>query len=80
MSSARSPESIFEAARKLVTPAEQAAYLDAACAENAPLRQRVEQLLAAFDQGGSFLESPAPLGVDRPRLTGPAADPPNPEH
>src|SRR5208283_2405218 len=45
---------IFSTARKL--PAEERAfYLDGACAGDAPLRQRVEELLQASDAAGAFL-------------------------
>ncbi|MCI0456599.1 MAG: serine/threonine protein kinase, partial [Gemmataceae bacterium] len=40
-------------------PPERAAYLERACAGDADLRQRVERLLAAHPQVGSFLEGPA---------------------
>ena len=49
---------VFSAARRL--PAlERAAYLDEACADNAALRQRVEDLLQAGEKAGAFLENPA---------------------
>jgi serine/threonine protein kinase/WD40 repeat protein len=51
-------ESIFEAALQL-PPQERAAYLQDACGGDADLRGRVETLLAAHDQAGSFLEMPA---------------------
>src|SRR5208283_5865270 len=50
---------VFNAARRL-PPGERAAYLDEACAGDAALRQRVEQLLRASEEAGAFLESPAP--------------------
>src|SRR5262245_38353298 len=49
---------IFAAALHLPTAAERAAYLDQACAGNSALRQRVESLLAAHGQLGSFLDLP----------------------
>jgi len=49
---------MFSIARQL--PAGQrAAYLDEACAGDAVLRQRVEELLQATEEAGSFLENPA---------------------
>ena len=42
-------------------PAERAAFLDAACASDAGLRQRLEALLRAHAQADSFLQVPAPL-------------------
>jgi hypothetical protein len=59
---------VFSAARQL--PArERGAFLDEACAGDAALRQRVEELLQAGEQAGAFLESPAavpPSGTVRP--------------
>jgi tRNA A-37 threonylcarbamoyl transferase component Bud32 len=50
---------VFSAARRL--PAgERAVYLDAACAGDAALRQRVEELLRASAEAGGFLQDPAP--------------------
>jgi serine/threonine-protein kinase len=40
-------------------PAERAAFLDEACAGDDPLRKQVEAVLAAHEQAGSFIESPA---------------------
>jgi hypothetical protein len=53
-------EAIFFAALENTTPEARAAYLDEACAGDADLRRRVERLLAAHPQVGSFLEAPAP--------------------
>ncbi len=49
---------VLNAALELREP-ERAAYLDEACAGNAALRQRVEELLQASDEAGNFLENPA---------------------
>jgi serine/threonine protein kinase/tetratricopeptide (TPR) repeat protein len=50
--------SIFDSAAEM--PAgERIAYLDAACAGAPEVRQRVEALLQAYENAGSFLESPA---------------------
>jgi len=56
---------IFNGALELA-PAERAAYLEQACAGNIPLRERVEALLNASEQAGSFLESP-PTGLSLTR-------------
>src|SRR4051794_21550850 len=56
-------ESIFFAALDKPTPAERAAYLADACGGDAELRRRVERLLAAAPQVGSFLEQPAAPGT-----------------
>src|SRR6185503_2394788 len=58
---------VFSAARRL--PAgERAAYLEEACAADAALRQRVEELLRASAEAGGFLQYPAP-GAQRPTDT-----------
>src|SRR5580693_468460 len=49
---------VFSAARRL-PPNERAAYLDGACAGDAALRQRVEELLRASEEAGEFLQNPA---------------------
>src|SRR5262249_632155 len=50
---------LFMAALPIEDAAERSAYLDRACAGDTILRQRVEALLAAFEQAGSFLQQPA---------------------
>jgi serine/threonine protein kinase/WD40 repeat protein len=57
---------VFNAALELPA-AERVAYLDQACAGDAALRRRVEELLQAEDKAGAFLESPAAVP---PRLGG----------
>jgi WD40 repeat protein/serine/threonine protein kinase len=52
-------ETLFEGALKCRTPAERATYLDQACAEQPELRQKLEELLAAHDSSGDFLEGGA---------------------
>ena len=51
--------SIFDAAVELGTAAERAAYLDAACGQDAQLRAEVEGLLEHDRAAGSFLNSSA---------------------
>ena len=50
---------VFTNALKLASPAERAAYLDAACANDPPLRAAVEALLRAQAAHPDFLEQPA---------------------
>ena len=57
-------EAIFFAALEKGTAEERLAYLDAACGDDSNLRQRVERLLAAHPQVGSFLESAAQAEVE----------------
>src|SRR5262249_32169073 len=52
-------EAVFFAALEKGSPQERAAYLDEACAGDPDLRRRVEKMLAAQAQAGSFLEQPA---------------------
>ena len=49
-------EAIFLEALQKTSAAEQAAYLDVACAGNVTLRQGVEELLQAHERAGAFLE------------------------
>jgi serine/threonine protein kinase len=50
---------VFANALKLATPAEQAAYLNKACAGNPQLRADVEALLRVYAKDPNFLEQPA---------------------
>ena len=63
---------VFSAARHLPAGA-RAAYLDEACAGNATLRRRVEELLQANEEAGGFLQDPAP-GAPRPAVALTAPD------
>src|SRR5262245_30570646 len=61
-------EAIFFAAQQQ-RAADRAAYLDRACGHDPVLRRRVEELLSARSEVGSFLETPAPelaATVDEP--------------
>jgi hypothetical protein len=53
-----SEQTIFLSALEYSGP-ERTAYLDKACAGNPALRQQVEELLAAHDRSGEFLNQPA---------------------
>jgi serine/threonine protein kinase/Tfp pilus assembly protein PilF len=71
---ARPIESILAEAVELPSEQERAAFLERACAGDAELRRRVEQLVEDHFRAGSFLESPAvPVGatVDEPGRGGP---------
>jgi WD40 repeat protein/serine/threonine protein kinase/Tfp pilus assembly protein PilF len=52
-------ETIYNTARQKLPGAERSAYLDNACGNDAALRARVEALLKADDQAGSFLDAAA---------------------
>src|SRR6266446_2693830 len=52
-------EAVFFATLEKGSPQERAAYLDEACAADPDLRRRVEKMLTAQAQAGSFLEQPA---------------------
>src|SRR5688572_10156380 len=59
MKTASQLESIFFAALAKHSPADRAAFLEEACAADDELRDRVEKMLAAQSDVGSFLEQPA---------------------
>jgi eukaryotic-like serine/threonine-protein kinase len=65
-------EALFYAA-VAKAPAEQTAFLDAACGPDAELRRKVERLLAAQPAVGAFLEHPAAVlpTIDFPTSGGP---------
>src|SRR5262245_6940130 len=58
-----SVEALFSAALEISSPNEREEYLDQACSGDPPLRQRVEALLKANQEAGSFLQHP-PAGID----------------
>ena len=59
----RGVKTIFDEAAELTSPGDRAAYLERACGGDADLRRKVEALLRALDEAGSFLEaSPADVG------------------
>jgi serine/threonine protein kinase len=60
MATARpSVDDVFDEAIRRAPGNDRAAYLDDVCGDDADLRQRVNRLLRAFAEAGSFLESPA---------------------
>jgi WD40 repeat protein/tRNA A-37 threonylcarbamoyl transferase component Bud32 len=61
-------EEVFSAALTRESPEEQAAYLEQACADDAGLRARVQALLRAYHEAGSFLAQPALEGAAQPTL------------
>jgi tetratricopeptide (TPR) repeat protein len=70
-------ESLFHEALARSTPEERAAFLDAACAGQPELRAAVESLLAAHEQPGAFLCTPAVASDTTP---GDAPSHPGPAH
>src|SRR5262245_18695023 len=61
---------LFIEALQITGPAERTAFLDAACAGDEDLRQRVQQLLAQHEKNESFLlDAPAPLPQGPPTAT-----------
>src|SRR5262249_35467296 len=54
----KSIDEIFWDAAQLAAPAEQEAYLDRACGDDADLRRKVELLLRARSKAEGFLEAP----------------------
>jgi tetratricopeptide (TPR) repeat protein/serine/threonine protein kinase len=68
-------EAVFFAALAKVDPAERAAYLNEACGADVELRRRVDRLLEAHPQVGSFLQEgaadvAAPVAGEGPGLRG----------
>ncbi|WP_339734304.1 protein kinase [uncultured Gimesia sp.] len=57
----QSIEGLFLVALEKKTPAERTKFLDEMCGDNAEQRRRVEALLMAYDDAGSFLEK-SPVG------------------
>src|SRR6185295_15909889 len=55
---APSEQDVFAEALLRDSPSARACYLDAACGTDIALRQRVEDLLRAFEDAGDFLEEP----------------------
>src|SRR5438128_683106 len=66
----QSEKSIFLAAIEIGSAAEQAAFLDQACAGNQPLRAEVEALLHAHDNPQQLLDYPGTImpTIDQPPL------------
>ena len=52
-------KAVFDQAAEIASPADRAAFLDEACGGDADLRARVEALLRAHAEAGSFLNRPA---------------------
>jgi serine/threonine protein kinase len=66
-----SERELFIDALKITDPTERAAWLDRECAGDAGLRQRIDQLLQAFEKAGSLLENsvvaaPTTITVEQP--------------
>ena len=74
MSEASPAESIFFAALEL-PPGDRAAFLERACAGDAALRGRIEQMLAAQSHLGAFLDPPEPGAPIDPGATLPLVPP-----
>jgi hypothetical protein len=49
---------IFIGALQQESPAQQQAYLDKVCGQDAPLRQRIDGLLRDYEKAAGFLSSP----------------------
>ena len=56
--SAPNVRSIFDSVIEIDSPAQRQAYLDAACAGQPEIRQKVDALLRSHDDPGSFLQVP----------------------
>src|SRR5437868_3466787 len=69
----QSIEGIFVEALGQPSPDERRAFLDAACEGNPETRRRVEALLAAYDDAGSFLQHAAGDWKNPPQPAGDAS-------
>ena len=67
----RTEESIFAEALEQASPDEQAAFINAACGENAAMRARLERLVKSHKGAGSFLRRPGDATVDHYALAQP---------
>ncbi|HVJ83109.1 MAG TPA: serine/threonine-protein kinase, partial [Planctomycetia bacterium] len=67
-----SERDLFIAALQIAEPAERSAWLDRECGDDALLRQRLDQLLDAFEKAGSLLDSP--FAADAPTRQQPIAE------
>src|SRR3954453_4264005 len=56
-------KAIFNVARQIGSPDARAESLRQACGADSGLRERVQDLLRAYEEQASFLESPPPVGV-----------------
>jgi len=74
MSGPTEVEDIFLAALEKGTPEERAAFLAAACKDDADLRRRVERLLEAHPRAGSFLDGPARPAGEETAAYGPTGE------
>ncbi|HEV3119323.1 MAG TPA: serine/threonine-protein kinase, partial [Gemmataceae bacterium] len=68
------PKAVFDRAHEIPPGPERDAYVNLLCAEVPAVRQKVEGLLRAYDEAGSFLEQPAvetpPTGPYQPKREG----------
>ena len=68
-------KSIFDEAAEIASLENRAAYLERACGGDADLRRKVDALLLAFDQAGSFMEASPALDMGSLTATyGPSSD------
>src|SRR5216684_3079239 len=68
-------KAIFNVARQIGSPDARAEYLRQACGADSGLREHVQDLLRAYEEQASFLESPPPVGV-APTIDQPASESP----
>jgi eukaryotic-like serine/threonine-protein kinase len=79
-----SVKAIFDEAVEIEDPGARRSYLDRACTSDVELRRKLDAILQAYGDAGSFLQKPAiDAGVTDPftpsaRLTGPALEEPRP--
>src|SRR5262245_48426713 len=71
-------KAIFNVARHIGSPDARAEYLRQACEAHPGLCERVQDLLRAYEEQASFLESPPPVGLS-PTIDPPALESPGTE-
>ncbi len=69
-------KAIFNVARQIDSPAARADYLRQACGTDVALRDQVHELLNAYEEQASFLESPPAAAFARTVAGPPSTEPP----
>jgi serine/threonine protein kinase len=77
-SSGPDEEAIFHAARSIPDSVQRAAYLDQVCGDDAGLRRRLDQLIAAVDQDRGSFENPPVAEPTKTTAPDPEPAPPRP--
>ncbi len=71
-----SDQAVFDVARRIPSREARQAYLHQVCGEDTAMSQRIGELLSAYDEHASFLESPAVAAFARTVAGPPSTEPP----